>query len=227
VTVAVGKPALAFLAAALALSAALSSCGLETVQTYDAPSFTYEGGLLKLTHDADNGSADYFLGYEIYYRAYSSETAMQTDREAIEDLADNDDSTPETCVDKLESLDFQRIKNEYGKDDRPLFTYGSDNTFYIQLSASSDWPYYRSADAPVTGQIVTRSISTSSKPVSFISQYSSLSDDDYEGSTTTTGVTVYFAFFAVAYGFDITTISNIYSLPRSTYTDISFNIQFE
>jgi hypothetical protein len=221
-------PALALLLAA-ALSAALSSCGLETVRIFSPPSLTYEGNQFTLTHNSGNDGDATFLGYDIYYHIYDSANASKAteDRKAVESLAAQENSTPGTCIDKLVSLNYFRLKDASGSEDnRPLFTIDADNVFKILMSSNSDWFFYRSlSDSEVSANrhVVTRWISDAGDPVSFTSSYRS-SDSDYTGSDLSNG-TVNVVFFAVAYGFDFSgSFLTIQSLPASTSTDISISI---
>jgi hypothetical protein len=219
--------ALASLSAVSALAASLCSCGIETVQIYSAPSLVDSGGSLTLTHDSDNAIDGTFLGYEIYYHIYddSVDNAKKAtdDRKAVESLAAQESSTPDACIEKLSSLGFKRLKDANGLDGRPIFAIASDSVFTIGFPPNEDW-YYYGASSPATHHEVTRWISEPSDIVSFVSSAGyAPSDSDYTGSSMTGG-TIHVVFFAVAYGFDITTLSTIESLPASTYTEISLYV---
>lgn len=220
--------ALASLSAASALAASLCSCGIETVQIYSAPSLVYSGGSLTLTHDSGNAIDGTFLGYEIYYRVYdnSAENIQKAtdDRKAVEALAALESSTPDACMGKLASLGFKRLKDANGLDSRPLFAISADSVFTIGLPASADW-YYYGASTSTTYHAISRWISEPTDIVSFVSTAGYVpGDSDYTGSYIISSDTINIVFFAVAYGFDITTLSTIESLPASTYTDISLTI---
>jgi hypothetical protein len=200
-----------------AMLLALASCGIETVSIYEAPGFSEDGGLLKLTHDSANDSDPSFSGYEIYYRAYQDSSAADTDRTAIQDYIDLETSTPDSCITKLESLKYKRIRNYQGKDVRPLFS-PSTATFNLYYT-SGDWYV---AEFPSGEQSVTRSIGSS-----FQSQYET-DDEDYSGSEgRTSGGTVHFVVFAVAYGLDVTSSFNeIYSFPAGIGSTIKITLSY-
>jgi hypothetical protein len=219
--------ALASLSAVSALAASLCSCGIETVQIYSAPSLVDTGLSLTLTHNPNNATDGTFLGYEIYYHVYddSVDNANKAtdDRKAVEALAAQESATPDGCISKLSSLGFKRLKDANGLDGRPLFAIASDSVFSIGIRPNEDW-YYYGASSPATHHAVSRWISEPSDTVSFVSSSGYASgDSDYTGSNMTSG-TIHVVFFAVAYGFDIATLSTIESLPASTYTDISLSI---
>jgi hypothetical protein len=219
--------ALASLSAASVLAASLFSCGIETVQIYSPPTLVDTGGSLTLTHDTDNAIDGTFLGYEIYYHVYDNSAdniqKASDDRKAVEALAAQASSTPDACIDKLSSLGFKRIKDAGGLDSRPLFAIAADSVFTIVLPPNASWYYYGAATS-ATHHEVSRWISEPGDIVSFVSTSGYASgDSDFTGSNMTSG-TIHVVFFAVAYGFDITTLSTIESLPASTYTDISLSI---
>ncbi len=198
------------LATALAAAALLASCGLETVVIYESPGFTDDAGRLTLSHDAANESDPSFLGYEIYYRAYDSSEAADTDRKAIEAAIDQDSATPDSCMSKLESLKFRRMTNAVGSDERPRFR---TSIFIADKLAifygASGWDI---ADVAPDEDDIKRWTSQS-----FNSTYYP-DDEDYAGSSTLVSPNpAYFVFFAVAYGFDIVSgFKEVHSYPKGT-----------
>ncbi len=68
-------------------------------------------------------------------------------------------------------------------------------------------------------------LSSQSKPVSFESSYSS-GDPDYAGAGAGSGNTIWFVFFALAYGVDTSSASfgNLYSQPVSLYVSMQYKI---
>jgi hypothetical protein len=216
--------ALAFLASGLALSSSLISCGLETVKVYATPSLSSSGGLITLTHNAANDAdADTFLGYEVYYRAYQDSSAASADISTMATVIGGDNATPESCIAKLESLKFHRFYDYLGQDKRPLFDIDIATSFNIYLPTNAGWYVDEFPKGPPDDTSpICRAISSSDSVVPFNSTYAS-TDADYSGSTISSG-TLYFAFFAIAYGFDFSsTFKDIYSLPASIGTPIEFS----
>lgn len=204
----------------LAAAALLSSCGLETVTIYDSPGFSDVTGILTLTHDTSNDSESSFLGYEIYYRAYDSTDKANTDRTAIEAAIDLDSATPDSCMSKLESLNYRRMTNASGSDERPRFrrTIFSSDSLYIYYGPLG-WDI---ENVDVVGDDIRRWTKDS-----FNSAYVS-GDEDYAGTDDLTNEnTVYFVFFAVAYGVDFATSFNeILSYPKGTGNVISVTLNY-
>jgi hypothetical protein len=217
--------ALAFLASGLALSSSLLSCGIETVKVYAAPTLSPSGGLITLTHNtANDADADTFLGYEVYYRAYQDSSAASADISTMATVIGGENATPESCIAKLESLKFHRFYDYLGQDKRPLFDIDIATSFKIFLdhSSSSGWYVDEFSKTPTDTSPICRAIPSSDSVVPFNSTYAS-TDVDYSGSTISSG-TLYFAFFAIAYGFDFSsTFKDIYSLPASIGTPIEFS----
>lgn len=99
---------------------------------------------------------------------------------------------------------------------------GSNSPLFA--SGFSSWYFTRSVAIPTTWHVsISRSISTSSSPVSFESNYSP-TDGDYVGTGQAANSTLYFVFFAVAYGLDTSSgsFSFLYSFPTSLFTSISY-----
>jgi hypothetical protein len=236
----------------------LTTCGLETVTTFQPPSFIYSGqNQLILTHNTvNNGSS--MKGYEIFYRAFDNAQAALTARTTIETAASSVSATPDSCVGLLRSTGFSPIFDTYGNDGpnnlEPLFTVlpsevntavsytiwldsslppstVGDSAQPVQNPAPNNqtvayWYYTRSTLSTSVHVGITRSASTSSLPKSFESNYG-LSDSDYAGSGAGSNSTIYFVFFAVAYGIDpssATSFNPIYSLPVTLYTSFQYTL---
>jgi hypothetical protein len=215
---------LASLLAAAAALAALCSCGMETVKVYSAPTLAYSGGLITLTHNsANDAEASTFLGYELYYRAYQDSAAAETDRSALATFINTESTTPETCIARLESLKFHRVYNYQGKDARPLFGKTIANVFHVYLSPSLSWYVDEFSRTPTDTSPVYRAVSSSSSLVAFNSSDYDIADADYSGSSSISSGTVYFVFFATAYGFDFSSnLKEVVSLPTGLDSVITF-----
>jgi hypothetical protein len=216
----------------LAVPLSLTTCGIETITIFSPPSFTQTGAnQITLVHNTANGDSS-FSGYEIYYRAFDDQAAADSARGKIETAASLITATPEYCNSLLASLGFTRMYDANGNDGiagtRPLFVItAADRATAVQfdliLDASSSgsppsatW-YYTRKDSPTNQIRVTRSISTLGQPVSFEGSYSPGSD--YSGAGAASGQGIYFVFFAVAYGLNVSSsaFANSYSLPASLY----------
>jgi len=92
-------------------------------------------------------------------------------------------------------------------------------------SSYSSWYFTRSIAIPTTWHVsISRAISTSGSPISFESNYSP-PDVDYNGPAVQGGSSsLYFVFFALAYGLDLSSgsFSFLYSFPTSLYTSIGY-----
>jgi hypothetical protein len=204
-------------------------CGLETVTYYSPPSFSYGSNILTLTHNSANSNA--FLGYDIYYRAYYSLPEADAARQNIENLTASVSSTPESILTQMTSTGFKKIYLASNPLTAPIPLFpvasGTTPTFTIQMpntSQSTNWYFIVSTDAsnnPTETEIV-RGIGISTNN-SFNYQYA-VGDLDY-GSTTgsvTAGSIVNLVFFAVAYGYDFTKLTSVYSFPQSLYISIQY-----
>lgn len=228
------RPALTFSCNSLALwalfsipSLCLAGCGLETVTYYSPPSFSYGSNILTLTHNASNSIA--FLGYDIYYRAYISQTEADTARQTIEISTGSTSSTPESVLNLMTTNGFKKIYLASNPLTAPTpllpVTSGTTPSFTILMprdSQSTNWYYTVSTDSSNNPTQIVRGINLSANN-SFNYQYA-VNDLDY-GSTSgsvTAGGTVNFVFFAVAYGYNFTTLTSIYSFPQSLYSSVPY-----
>jgi hypothetical protein len=216
------------LSATLAATLALCSCGLETVTYFTAPSFVSLGSTLKLTHSIENTDSD-FIGYDIFYRAYRDQSKASDDKSTIDNLIGQSTATPQSTLQQIKNLGFQmiRLSTNPSIDQLPLFrvTAKSTQVYYLisinLLNQAGDWYYTVSTDPSSSAGIgIVRSTESS-----FNSLYAA-TDKDYNGlakdgttadsSPSLSGDTVYFVFYAIAYGYDISKpTAGIYSMPAS------------
>jgi hypothetical protein len=211
----------------------LCTCGLEeTVELYP-PSFTSGGGLITLVHNSGNTN-EYFSGYEIYYRVYTTsdpdaDTALAVATSdwtmAASTVQNTDIYTPTTALAKMQSLGFVRMLfNTDASNYLPstLFASGNQITLYLTNNAV-DWYYTSSADGDVAQTAAYRNSDPSSTtPVSFNTTYTAHSTGysttdvplDYD-STASSGKnsSVYIVLFAVATGIDIDAGTQLCSYP--------------
>jgi hypothetical protein len=223
------------------VSISLTTCGIETITIFNAPGFASPSqNQLTLTHDPSNNSAS-FSGYEIYYRAFDTQDAADLARTTIERAAALVTATPENCISLLASTGFTRMYDVLGEDGqggiRPLFALTAGDQaisppvhfdLILDFSSSANPPYanwfFTKSSAPNTQIQVTRSVSVPGATVSFETSYSS--GADYTGAGSVSGQDIYFVFFAVAYGVDVssTSFSNTYSLPASINQSLIYRI---
>jgi hypothetical protein len=209
---------------------ALSGCGLEDNVAYlNSPYFKDNSGTLTLTHNSSNNAYPFFLGYDIYYRAYSNLSDADTARTTIEAATNLTSSTPESVLSQLTStLSFKKIYLASAPTvmPTPLFNFTSignangASTITIQLDRSfiaNNW--YFSTDVNSTHIEIVRGINTSSNN-SFNYSYISGDIDFASSSSVVPGATVYIVAFAVAYGFDFTTLATYYSFPTSLFQEV-------
>ena len=175
--------------------------------------------MLELIHQLNNndGSDKTFLGYEVFYRAYDSSIAAQSDIDTLVSKTSTFSDDPDGFIDYAEnSIGFLRLRKYTGSTDNPPLVVISDTSpdaYYVELNTDQDWVI--SADITISSDdiILARNI-----VVDYSTRYSFAKasnyhngDADYEGSDSPT--TVYFAFFACAFGKDTTSFTNLYSTP--------------
>lgn len=207
-----------FVAAICAAAICSSSCGIESSVYYSPPSFAYAGNLLTLQHNSDN--TDFFLGYDVYYRAYYSLSEATAARSAIESATNSTSYTPDSVLSLLVSKGFKKmcLATAPTVTQTPLLPKGP-STFYIYLpstSSSTDWYYVTNSSATQIGLVRNTGYGDH-----FNSPYL-VGANDY-GSTASgvsSGQTVYIDAFALAYGYDFSKLSSIYSYPASLYEPI-------
>ena len=208
------------------------SCGLYSYVSLNPPSSFYSVGLnfLELHHDLNNndGSDQEFLGYEIFYRAYNDFNIATGDNDLLANANINYLGNPDGFINYAKSLGFLRLrkKTNDSNDNSPLVTIidSSPEVYYIELNTSIDWIISSTYLSDTSDDIeLVRSIIpdyATRRSFSSAANYHQ-GDADYEGESSPT--TVYFVFFAVAFGTDTASISNIYSEAKIIGTPIQYN----
>jgi hypothetical protein len=218
----------------LAIAGALcstASCGLESVFYYSPPGFNFGGNIITLTHNSANVVS--FLGYDIYYRAFGTLLEADTARTTIETASSLTTSTPESVISLMTGTQkFIKVCAATTAPTplttpTPLLKIADNlNSYSIQLpsnSSTTNWYYTTNLTAnpndPAEQSPIARGVTTYGQ--SFNYQYV-VGDLDYGSTTTavTSGQHVYLVFFAVAYGYDFTKLTSIYSFPASLYQAI-------
>jgi hypothetical protein len=205
------------------------------VTYYQAPAFTYAGYAITLTHNTAN-TASTFLGYNIYYHAYQTQTLADTARQTIESAISSSSSTPQSVLASMTNQGFVEIYNASTPTVSPTplcsvsssaattavnFNFLMDNT-----SIATNWYYTASTDSSSTHHYVVRALPTVVAPYNSFNYTYQTSDSDYASTNNavTAGGIVYLVFFAVAYGYDISTLSSIYSFPTSLWQSIAYTL---
>jgi hypothetical protein len=211
----------------------LSACGLPTyIYLYPPTDFFNTGSsesplLLELDHDSQNydsseGSDQSFRGYEIYYKVYDSETAANSAVSTLSSQASTYYKDPDSFMTWANGANYVRLRNET-TNVSPLISLTameaeSDQSYYVNLDdldvdVPGSWTLYNVSDAntPSAHIVLRRNISeTSRSDFQTASNYHS-GDEDYTGSNDPSKV--YFVLFAVAYGYDVSNFSDVYSVP--------------
>ncbi len=106
-------------------------------------------------------------------------------------------------------------------------TYNSSSTayWYFNRTFPQGTPSTSTFSPQLENIAINRSLSSLGSPVSFESSYAS-GAQDYAGSGAGSGNTIWFVFFALAYGVDTSSASfgNLYSLPISLYVSMQYKI---
>lgn len=210
----------------------ITSCGIYTYvsllppKDFSAPSTS----MLELLHQLENndGSDRTFLGYEIFYRAYDSWLAANADIVTLNSYANSSYSDdPVGFIDSAKmSLGFVRLRKYTNTTDTsPLVTIvdASPEAYYLELNSDKDWIISADISTIADDIVLARNINIDySTRYSFAkaSNYQN-GDADYEGSDSPS--TVYFVFFACAFGTDPTSFTNLYSTPVLIRSYITYN----
>ncbi len=229
---------LVIVAALCALAA--TSCGIQDVPFYYPPTLTdwdESANTFRLVHNILNydslSAIQYFVGYEMYYRAYTSSGEAESAIAAMQSEIDRTDGSPALAFSKLETLGFKRVYNADDTsnpyDDRPIlkdFVASSANYFTVYLKGSEDWYYTANGADPdvTTNRHYLRrypSGSTTSQPFYLKTGYLA-GNVDYAGSYSSPD-TLYFVFYGVAYGQDSQSpLTVIPSYPNYTTSYFTF-----
>ncbi len=197
----------------------LAACGIQDIPYYYPPTLTDSGisaNTFSVNNDVRNydflSSVQYFVGYEIYYRAFSSSSDALSSISSMQAQIDSSDGSPSQAYVKLESLGFKRVYNadsiDNPFDDRPILkNFDASAAFYFTVFLKDSEEWFFTTDGADPAVLANRhylrrfpSGSTSSQPFYLKSEYLS-GDVDYSGSSSSPE-TIYFVFYGVAYGQD-------------------------
>lgn len=203
----------------------LSACGLPTILYLEKPLafFKDSENQLTLEHEILNYDAtdQSFKGYEIYYRAYDNANTAQSD---IDDLLLKANSVYSDYPAKFESYASSTLG--YKTLLRPsktsptieITTPALEATYYINLYPTKDWQLNSNS---VDLLALKRTVSSDAVSSFYIASNYQSGDSDYKGSSNP--VTIYFAFFAVAFGSDSSSFENVFSMPVIISSPIAYS----
>ena len=201
----------------------MTSCGLPTTDyLYTPKGFSSEGGALVLEHDTKNIDelSSIFLGYEIYYRIFDDEDDAVDSRNSISSMKSSN------IIQTANNYKYFPLKHRkksesgwYSLEISPLIKVSSNTytKYYLNMKPQETWTLtYEDSEIVIDSIVRNRSDTASSAEIEYADFYLSseykVNDRDYAGSSPPEKA-VYIVFFAFAYGFDTSTMRNVYSDP--------------
>lgn len=204
----------------------MTSCGLPTTDyLYTPKGFSSEGGALVLEHDTKNIDelSSIFLGYEIYYRIFDDEVAAGDSCNSISSMKSSN------IIQTANNYKYFPLKHRkesksgwYSLDISPLIKVSSNTytKYYLNMKPQGTWTLTASTDEDskilIDSIVRNRSDTASSTEIGkadfYLSSGYRVNDRDYAGSSSSPDI-VHIVFFAFAYGFDTSTMRNVYSDP--------------
>ena len=205
------------------------SCGLPTAEYLFPPDdFSSANGVLVIYHNKENIDeptiSSIFLGYEIYYRVFDDKNEAEQSYYNIRNM------TSSNVIQTANYYQYYPLKHrisasgQYSLDISPLIKKESlikvsSNKYNLNMNTQGTWTLTDEGSNTVIDSIVrNRSDTASSADIVKADFYRSseykVGDRDYAGTNSVTpGGSVYIVFFAFAYGFDPSTMKNVYSDP--------------
>ena len=201
----------------------MTSCGLPTTDyLYTPKDFSSESGALVLEHDTKNIDelSSIFLGYEIYYRIFDDEVAAGDSCNSISSMKSSN------IIQTANNYKYFPLKHRISKsgqfslDISPLIKVSSNTytKYYLNMKPQETWTLtYEDSEIVIDSIVRNRSDTASSAEIEYAdfylsSEYKAAGDRDYAGSSSSPDI-VHIVFFAFAYGFDTSTMRNVYSDP--------------
>ena len=201
----------------------MTSCGLPTTDyLYTPKDFSSESGALVLEHDTKNIDelSSIFLGYEIYYRIFDDEDDAVDSRNSISSMKSSN------IIQTANNYKYFPLKHRkksesgwYSLEISPLIKVSSNTytKYYLNMKPQETWTLtYEDSEIVIDSIVRNRSDTASSAEIEYADFYLSseykVNDRDYAGSSPPEKA-VYIVFFAFAYGFDTSTMRNVYSDP--------------
>lgn len=162
----------------------LASCGIESgVYRYSPPSLSSSAfNIINLRHNVADNDLPGFLGYDLYYRFFDTDSAAQADLASIQALGASSASSAETALSAITAMGYLLAGGKDGTTflGNPIFrvTAGevaSELEFLITMSASENWQVSK----PASTFILLRS---NASPPSFAPDGVVPGSPDYSGS---------------------------------------------
>lgn len=208
------------------------SCGIPQTIYLDPPDFSGNGASqVVITHNINNyssveGASQSFRGYEIYYRAFDSQSAADSSLASLQAKVSSDPNNPESVLYYAKSGLGYRSMKAAGDATAPLIKITDPSksaVYYLNMPDSGD--EWNISKDPAILFDVERDIADSARSSFVVLANWQAGDEDYSG-TADNPATKYFVLFAVAYGQDPETIGQtLHSMP-STLTSADCIIQF-
>jgi len=211
----------------------MTSCGLPTTDyLYTPKGFSSEGGALVLEHDTKNIDelSSIFLGYEIYYRIFDDEDDAVDSRNSISSMKSSN------IIQTANNYKYFPLKHRkksesgwYSLEISPLIKVSSNTytKYYLNMKPQETWTLtYEDSEIVIDSIVRNRSDTASSAEIEcadfYLSSEYKVNDRDYAGSSPPEKA-VYIVFFAFAYGFDTSTMRNVYSDPFILDDPVEYN----
>ena len=203
------------------------SCGLPTAEYLFPPDdFSSANGVLVIYHNKENIDeptiSSIFLGYEIYYRVFDDKNEAEQSYYNIRNM------TSSNVIQTANYYQYYPLKHrisasgQYSLDISPLIKKESlikvsSNKYNLNMDTQGTWTLTDEGSNTVIDSIVRNRSDTASsadivKADFYLSSEYKVGDRDYAG-TISSPSSVYIVFFAFAYGFDPSTMKNVYSDP--------------
>jgi hypothetical protein len=233
------SPRAAFVSLLLMFFLLSTSCGLPSIPYLYPPSeFDVSSSSIKIKNNMENyqaseGINQSYLGLEIYYHVYETQSAAGSAYNQLVSFASNYENSPSTFVKTLTGSNyrFQRLRNANSNSPVliPVANPALPVSYYINLSQTSAWrltdengAYFPSGDEALS--TIRRNV-PNRVPVDagFHAMDFRSGDEDYTGITSLPS-TVYILMFGISYGQDPVNIGvPIYSAPSLDSDIITFS----
>ena len=204
-----------------------TACGLDTFYELESPtnvvhkpeysSIDYPDCYFEFFTQHNSNAGIVFLGTDVYYKIYKSDTRLRTEAEDLQSLANKDDNTTYAANKMIETYHFQPLRAS-GYDEAVLFPNNSDDRVFIRLSNYTDeYPAKITVDGANyknSSSLVIPLRSISSRPSFCFKELKTTHPDKLpkdgdadvnmsgSSSSTSSGVVWYVSMFAVGIGRD-------------------------
>lgn len=218
---------LALILSTVALSLIVTSCGLPTVAyLYPPKDLTVQDNILSVKNNSRNyddseGTDQTYLGVEVFYRVYDSETAAENSIANLQSLSDTYTDDPDSFVTYAKSTyKFSRLRKKDTSASPLISIDAADestyNIYFDKKAISDDWRLTDENSNVICYVTRTLDSNANTSSASFPEKDFQYGDSDYSGSTIASSDSdVFIVFFAVSFGVDQngTVGQNVYSSP--------------